>query len=106
MLVLQVRWSDEDASDDEGLWNDVRGFWSDDEEEDFGGHWRKGRQARGGKREPRVRGMTYSKPRHDIVTHYNATTQVRSPLRTCCHPCQALRQHLLAWPLNHLLHTL
>lgn len=69
------RWSDDDLSDDEGLWNDVRGFWSDDEEESWG---RKAR-ARGAKREPRVRGLTHSKPRHDVVTHYNAATQVQLP---------------------------
>ena len=73
---MRLRWSDEDASDTEGLWNDVRGFWSDDEDADFSGHWRKGKQ-RGGKREPRLRGMTHARPRHDIVTHYNAATQVQ-----------------------------
>ena len=46
-----------------------------------------------------MRGMTYSKPRHDIVTHYNATTQVGSPLHTGCHKQDRVRLSGSAcWP--------
>jgi hypothetical protein len=64
--------------EDDGLWNDVRGFWSDEEDADYSDHWRKGGHSRGVRKEGRIRGLTHSKPRHDVVTSYNTSTRVTS----------------------------
>ena len=76
------RWADsEELSEDEDLWAEMREFWSDGEEVD-GVSRAPARRARKGPRKPRAPGQlrgggqAYSKLRHQIVTHYNAVTQV------------------------------
>lgn len=76
------RWADsEELSEDEDLWAEMREFWSDGEELDGVGR-APTRRARKGPRKPRAPGQprgggqAYSKLRHQIVTHYNAVTQV------------------------------
>ncbi|KAK9805733.1 hypothetical protein WJX73_003191 [Symbiochloris irregularis] len=64
-------WSDEEFSDGEGLWDDVRGFWSDEDDEELG----EGRGARRRRGERMPRGPSGAKIRHSIVTQYNATSQ-------------------------------
>lgn len=70
----------EELSEDEDLWAGMREFWSDEEELD-GPSRAPARRARKGPRkprgpnQPRTGGLSQSKLRHQIVTHYNAVTQ-------------------------------
>ena len=115
------RWADsEELSEDEDLWAEMREFWSDGEEVDGVGR-APARRARKGPRKPRAPGQprgggqAYSKLRHQIVTHYNAVTQVCVP-GACrvllsalpCHHCKGsfscagtLGGHALVIPVMH-----
>ena len=78
-------WSEDGWSDEDGLWADVKGFWSDGDEGgegEAGQHWRKARKARR-RAERSVRGLRLprARARADFVTHYNTLTQVLHSLR-------------------------
>ena len=70
-------------SEDEDLWAEMREFWSDGEELDGSSRAparraRKGPRKQRGPHQPRTGGLSQSKLRHQIVTHYNAVTQAGS----------------------------
>ncbi|KAK9804306.1 hypothetical protein WJX72_006023 [[Myrmecia] bisecta] len=64
-------------TDDEDNWDALRGFWSDEDDQDHAEHWKRSRRLRKGLKLPRHRGAAgQAKPsRHNVVTHYNAFTQ-------------------------------
>lgn len=72
--------SDGDTSGDDELWGDLRGFWSDEDDQDFADHWKKLKKHRKGPSTNRGPGKTSrsasNKVTHEIVTHYNSVTQV------------------------------
>ncbi len=76
------RWMDsEELSEDEDLWAEMREFWSDGEELEGlrkapARRARKEPRRQRGPNQPRTGGLGHSKLRHQIVTHYNAVTQV------------------------------
>ena len=72
-----------ELSEDEELWAEMRQFWSDDEDDgDVNrSHWKRLRrgQLRGSRGPGRTaRAAGGSKQRHNVITHYNAVTQVYS----------------------------
>lgn len=78
-LWKAVRWSDDDDLDDEGIWDDVKGFWSDGDDADYSERQRKGSQGRGPKREGASRTAGRLKSRHDVLVSYNASSRVTLP---------------------------
>ena len=81
---MHRHWDDVELSSDDELWAEMREFWSD-EEDGAGGqnraHWKRLRRGASGARRARVPGLPRSSgqgraPRHAVITHYNAVTQV------------------------------
>lgn len=62
--------------DEEGLWNDGRGFWSDEGDSDYSERRKKASHSRAQKKEGAVRPASRSKARSDVITSYNTTTRV------------------------------
>jgi hypothetical protein len=75
--------SDGDSSGEDELWGDLRGFWSEEDDQDFTDHWKQLKKHRKGPSTNRAAGRTSrlssNKVTHEIVTHYNSVTQVDPP---------------------------
>eukprot|EP00884_Botryococcus_braunii_P022634 jgi/Botrbrau1/9054/Bobra.0376s0028.1 len=95
--------SDGDSSGEDELWGDLRGFWSDEDDQDFTDHWKQLKKHRKGPSTNRAAGRTShlssNKVTHEIVTHYNSVTQALIRRKVRRHADDSLCQIKVPYPL-------
>ncbi len=90
-----------DLSDDDDSWEYMRGFWSDEDDQDYAEHWRQAKRlGKGSHRGRRSSGLPSAASRLATLTHYNAAT--RSLIRRKVHVVDKNALYRIMMPLPPL----